>query len=101
MKKNKFRGWDGVKMWYEDFSILCDGTPYWTDDKIAVFFKLMQFSGLKDCEEKEIWEGDIVYLGGYGNYKVEFPFIQLYESNYEKDIGKVIGNIYENPELLK
>ncbi len=61
---------------------------------------LMQFTGLKDKNGKEIWEGDVVYLAGYGNYQVEFPFIQLYEAGQEKDIGEVIGNIYENPELL-
>lgn len=61
----------------------------------------LQYTGLLDIGEKEIYEGDIVYLAGYGDYKVEFPFIDLYEALWHDDIGDIIGNIYENPELLK
>ena len=48
----------------------------------------------------EIYEGDVVYLAGYGDYVVEFPFTELHEGMAENDVGDILGNIYENPELL-
>ena len=97
-------------------------------------FELMQYTGLKDKNNKEIYEGDIVvqncYLwfdDGKPNYRgtVEMIYQQWqviahcinpnkqgisdgmneplnfegFEDN-EKSNWEVIGNIYENPELL-
>jgi hypothetical protein len=61
---------------------------------------LMQYTGLKDKNWKEIYESDVVYLSWYWNYLCEFPFTQLYDASFEGDIWEVIGNIYENPDLL-
>ena len=76
--------------------------------------ELMQYSGLTDMMEKEIYEGDILFESfGERYYKVVFEngsFRAEFEGDFEEhsfdliDVVaqgcKIVGNIYENPELL-
>lgn len=74
---------------------------------------LMQYIGLKDKNGKEIYEGDIVsyFGGGYGIVYYDEQFaafrIEILKTGKYTDMefiakyGDVIGNIYENPELLE
>ena len=70
---------------------------------------LMQFTGLKDKNGKEIYEGDIVQDEDL-LCKVEFRngcFVPIdYKTNrcfddWDDCDFEIIGNIYENPELLE
>lgn len=71
---------------------------------------LMQYTGLKDKNGKEIYEGDIVDTGEWhgksevffmnGSYKIKGRSSSVGFGQMSKK-SEVIGNIYENPELLK
>ena len=128
MRELKFRAWDKLKKRIcrvISISPNDDGTcavqtlfasfmeASIVGDNYPVRFELMQFTGLKDKNGTEIYEGDILectdcdgtsiglvrYSGASFSILLKSDFV--WELNLADSTYKKIGNIYENPELLE
>ena len=116
----KFRVWDGNGRFFEYFNL--QEIPHGCATCVA---PPQQFTGLKDKNDKEIYEGDVVCIpendptstSGNAFLTVEyryggFGYVDLMTKKFENiyyligdvdvdDCAEVIGNVFENPELLE
>ncbi len=131
-KKLKFRVWDHINKeylkelsplyWHVPYSftgedIEGEANLYNLSDLINKEYLVEQYTGTKDSNGKELYEGDIVNVTfiGVGNYickikcdSMEFGFYVLPESpiSFPTKIRgiplelTIIGNVLQNPELL-
>lgn len=129
----KFRAYDSssYKRMYQPDEVLVGNGDIWIIDEdscdnewiVNNDLHLMQSTGLRDKNGKEIFEGDVVTdgdvtsdikyhqtLGFYmiGKYGFSVPFGQGVDVEYFEEFAdhvsktfEVVGNIYENPELLE
>lgn len=143
MREIKFRAWDGKK-WRYDFAIyegdvyaVLENCPDTNDvmlsEERTSHWKVVQFTGLKDCNDVPMFEDDIVLMSNptyqiqcaiikgvvvfnYYSFGIQTKSVELWKHynvkppeidsiNYllhcSDKIIEVIGNVHENPELLK
>ena len=129
MREIKFRAWAQEDPWDESDSpkhVMCydlafeDYEPI--NELLAGVENLMQFTGLKDKNGREIWEGDIIreshHHGDDSGHDIAHGAIVFERGSFLLNLGKlgkypiydrvtdmvyrqwrVIGNIHEDPEL--
>ena len=130
MREIKFRAWSNVNKKMTTCNCLelkngqivshkDESTGEWWED--SGYYKLMQYTGLKDKNGKDIYEGDrtqdkhvlikgvdefgeVVFMDG--KFRVRMPKVGRSGYNYFDLINclddiETIGHIYENPESLK
>ena len=127
MREIKFRAWNSDFNWFEEnfFIGAFDGCGYDTPGRAfdtpnieieeQPNYIIEQFTGLKDCNGTDIYEGDIIsdhvgigfveYGERYAAFRVNYKngrckWFYDYLLNGERGSIEVIGNIHQNPEPL-
>lgn len=113
MRQSKFRSWDRHLKRMMDIQNLKDMLKHLNHNIDNIF---MEWTGLKDKNRVEIYEGDIVKGSAY-EQKIYTGVVSFYDASFVMRINgdrgyyrlnkmtfqelEVIGNIYENNELLE
>lgn len=122
MREIKFRAWNDKSKEIFDVDVLAINPVMWDSGGTGVslayqpHIEIMQYTGLRDSKRtkeypngQEIYEGDIVrcYGGAYFNGIYEYDYVVevrdirgLNEIIYSENV-EILGNKYENPELLE
>jgi hypothetical protein len=126
LRKIKFRVWiealypDETGMYYPDYVSWHSNKDGWIDKVYTPEFKfkedtckftLLQYTGCKSKSGVEIYEGDIVKRWSVEKPEFSRVFAVMWQESVSgdgwnvgqpvtKNATEVIGNIYENPELL-
>lgn len=123
MREIKFRAWDkeNKKMKFVTEIDLVDQegiTDIWLNDEDISYLPcevvLRQYTELKDIKGQEIYDGDILswgegevisYVKWVQNLGGWFTYGEFFDEHLAKELNlgqaEIIGNIYENIELLK
>ena len=96
---------DGTEPGESSFGCYLRKREEWDDNQEGTHYDVMQYTGLKDKNGVEIYEGDVVewhslnlavHWSNHGRWMIGKDALCIGDA----EICEVIGNIYENPELI-
>lgn len=135
MRELKFRAWDNLKkewlikkVYHSSIALDANGIGEFSFKQHPEGYTIQQYIGMKDCNNVEIFEGDIVtyqqpyrasgltYPATTDSYRTIVAPVIYNEDSFQFEIDsypigtpmiktrkdlKIIGNIFEHPDLLK